>query len=72
MKSPNGITTDRYGNAYVTCTNNVLVISADGRPYKEILNSSNGIEEPRPIFYDKLENRLLACNAQNGQALLCT
>ncbi|XP_071177543.1 uncharacterized protein [Mytilus edulis] len=31
MKSPNGITTDRYGNAYVTCTksNNLLVISAD-------------------------------------------
>ncbi|XP_071178915.1 uncharacterized protein [Mytilus edulis] len=74
MKNPIGNTTDQYGNTYVTCglSKNVLVISADGKHYKELLNVSAGLESPRAIFYDKMDNRLLVCNAQNGHALLCS
>ncbi|VDI03212.1 Hypothetical predicted protein [Mytilus galloprovincialis] len=74
MKFPIGITTDQYGNSYVACTlsNNVLVISADGKNYKELLNKLEGLLNPRAIFFDKRDNRLLVCNNENGQALLCT
>ncbi|XP_052073658.1 uncharacterized protein LOC127711596 [Mytilus californianus] len=74
MKFPIGITTDQYGNTYVACTqsNNVLVISADGKKYKELLNAFDGLVNPRAIFYEKSDNRLLVCNNENGQALLCT
>ncbi|XP_063397713.1 uncharacterized protein LOC134682046 [Mytilus trossulus] len=74
MKFPIGVTTDQHGNTYVSCTysNNVLVISADGKNYKELLNASDGLVNPRAIFYDIRNNRLLVCNIVNGQALLCT
>ncbi|CAC5400527.1 unnamed protein product [Mytilus coruscus] len=74
MNYPIGITSDHYGNAYVTCTksHNVLVISADGNHYKELLDAFNGLVNPRAIIYDKSDSRLLVCNNANGQALLCT
>ncbi|XP_063448321.1 uncharacterized protein LOC134727856 [Mytilus trossulus] len=73
MMFPVGITTDKYGNAYVTCsiTNKVLVVSADGKQDKEILKAFDGLVVPRAIHYDKSENRLLVCNAKNGLAFLC-
>lgn len=73
MEFPTGITSDQYGNVYVACgkSNNVVLISADGKHSKEILNASNGLNDPKAIFYDNSENLLLVCNARDGQVLLC-
>ncbi|CAC5400526.1 unnamed protein product [Mytilus coruscus] len=77
MMFPVGITTDKYGNAYVTCsiTNKVLVILADGKQNKEILKACDGLVVPRAIYNDKSENRLFVCNVNNGMAFsyfVCT
>ncbi|VDI82729.1 Hypothetical predicted protein [Mytilus galloprovincialis] len=74
MKYPIGITTDQYGNTYVTCadSNKVLVISDDGKRFRELLNELAGLKDPRAIFYDEIENRLLVCNGKNGKTFVCT
>ncbi|CAG2198993.1 unnamed protein product [Mytilus edulis] len=63
---------DSEGNVYVTDlnTNTVVVVSADGRQYREILTESNGLNCPRGIYFEKPENVLVVCNRQDGQAFL--
>ncbi|VDI28339.1 Hypothetical predicted protein [Mytilus galloprovincialis] len=72
MKSPNEVTTDQNGNVYVTCSvyNNVVVVSSDGKHYKELFNKKDGLRKPTGIYYDKSTNNLLVCNAGDDYALI--
>ncbi|CAC5385844.1 unnamed protein product [Mytilus coruscus] len=67
-----GVTTDNDGNVYVTDynTNTVVVISDDGQHHRELLTKSDGLNEPRGIYFDKKENILLVCNYLDGKAFL--
>ncbi|XP_063410711.1 uncharacterized protein LOC134693740 [Mytilus trossulus] len=72
MKFPEGVITDEMGNVYVGSYgyNNVIVISPDGKHYKELLTRKDGILKPRAMYYDKSSHCLLVCNERNGQAFL--
>ncbi|CAG2204145.1 unnamed protein product [Mytilus edulis] len=64
LKTPRGITVDNNGNVFVvgheSC--NVLIISPDGKQYKQILNKESGLYDPYAIFFDKLRNQLIVAN----------
>ncbi|CAG2205880.1 unnamed protein product [Mytilus edulis] len=64
LKVPAGITVDDKGNVFVvgreSC--NVLILSPDGKQYKQILNKENDLNNPYAIFFDKLRNQLLVAN----------
>ncbi|CAC5399689.1 unnamed protein product [Mytilus coruscus] len=64
LETPRGITVDDRGNVFVAgCySSNVIVISADGKQFKQILNKENGLNKPNAIFFDKLRNQLLVTN----------
>ncbi|CAG2246059.1 unnamed protein product [Mytilus edulis] len=66
------VTTDDEGNVYVTGrrTHTVLVVSDDGKHYRELLTKLEGLNEPYGIYYDKKENIVLVCNESNGKAFL--
>lgn len=66
------VTTDNEGNVYVTdCfTSTVVVLSDDGKQYRECLTESDGLDTPHGIYFDKKENMLLACNLNDGNAFL--
>ncbi|VDI42734.1 Hypothetical predicted protein [Mytilus galloprovincialis] len=60
---PYGITIDNTGNVYVTTgSNNVIVISPDGKRYKELLSSRDGLRNPIALYYDRKTNTLLVSN----------
>ncbi|XP_076086192.1 uncharacterized protein LOC143056900 [Mytilus galloprovincialis] len=67
-----GVTTDNEGNVYVTDqrTNTVIVVSDDGKHYRELLTKSDGLNNPYGIYFDKKENILLVCNESNEKAFL--
>ncbi|VDI39821.1 Hypothetical predicted protein [Mytilus galloprovincialis] len=71
LKTPRGITVDDKGNIFVvgrkSC--NVLIISPDGKQYKQILNKENGLNDPHAIFFDKLRNQLLVANGSTDAFL---
>ena len=64
LKDPRGITVDSNSNIYVTgyMSNNVVVISPDGKRAKQLLGISDGNNSPRGICYDKDRNHLLVVN----------
>ncbi|CAC5413888.1 unnamed protein product [Mytilus coruscus] len=66
------VTTDDEGNVYVTNnnTNTVIVISDDGKHYRELLTKSDGLDRPWGISFDKKENVLLVCNFGDGDIFL--
>ncbi|CAC5363156.1 unnamed protein product [Mytilus coruscus] len=72
MSYPCGGTTDRDGNVYVVCykSNNVVVVSSDGKYYKELLTEKDGLHNPTGIYYEKSKDCLLVCNGGNGYAFL--
>ena len=61
LKEPKGITVDSNSNIYVAGykSNNVVVISPDGKRAKQLLGISDGIKDPVAICYDKDRNHLL-------------
>ncbi|CAC5423738.1 unnamed protein product [Mytilus coruscus] len=65
------MTIDDDGNVYFTDeqTYTVVVVADDGKHFKEILTKSDGLNEPRGIYFDIKENSLLVCN-QDGKAFL--
>jgi DNA-binding beta-propeller fold protein YncE len=64
LKYPQGITVDSNSNIYVagSKSNNVVVISPDGKRAKQLLGISDGIYSPYAICYDKDRNHLLVVN----------
>ncbi|XP_063418386.1 uncharacterized protein LOC134701177 [Mytilus trossulus] len=58
------VTTDDEENVYVTDYRKdiVLVVSDDGKHHRELLTQSDGLYNPRGIYFDKKENILLVCN----------
>ncbi|CAC5400131.1 unnamed protein product [Mytilus coruscus] len=69
LKTPNGVCTDRDGNVFVagSKTNNVIVISADGKQSKELLKGQ--IIFPIAIDFDKEVRNLLVCSATGNAKL---
>ncbi|VDI67419.1 Hypothetical predicted protein [Mytilus galloprovincialis] len=66
------VTTDYEGNVYVTNerNNTAVVVSEDGKRYRKILTESNGLANPRGIYFDKKENMLMICSSYSGKATL--
>ncbi|CAG2231472.1 unnamed protein product [Mytilus edulis] len=76
LKSPRGIDVDNDGNVFVVGyrSNNVVVISSDGKRHREILTVSDGLDSPMSLHYSGTTNQLLVANYNNSQAFLfnCT
>ncbi|XP_071147549.1 uncharacterized protein [Mytilus edulis] len=72
MIQPSGITTDQNGNVYVSCykSNNVIVVSSEGKHHKELLNKKDRLHNPTGIYYNKSNDCLLVCNEGNCNAFL--
>ncbi len=64
LQCPRGITVDNDGNVYVVgCySNNVVVISPDGKRHRQLLSSKDGLVKPGVLDYDKFTNRLIVVN----------
>ncbi|XP_071150335.1 uncharacterized protein [Mytilus edulis] len=71
LKKPYGITLDSYSNIYVAGSesNNVVVISKDGNDAKQLIGVSDGILNPRAVYFHKTKNVLLVAN-YDGVAFL--
>ncbi|CAC5417618.1 unnamed protein product [Mytilus coruscus] len=71
MRLPRGISADTYGNVFVTSehSNNVTMISHDGKRAKQILDTNDGLHLPLAVQYDRSTNRLLVACYQ-GMAYL--
>ncbi|XP_063400041.1 uncharacterized protein LOC134684668 [Mytilus trossulus] len=67
LKYPQGISVDNDGNVYVvgTSSNNVVVISHDGKHYRQIISSTVGLTSPQALHYDQSTNSLLVANKQD-------
>lgn len=65
LKFPKGISVDNNGNVFVNgCSSeNVVVISPDGKQCKQILNDDDGLYNPFGNFFDKDRKQLLVTNA---------
>ena len=68
LKRPNGIYVDSAGNSLVcgSASHNVVVITADGRKYKELL-PSNDSTKPRCIDYRPEDNSLIVGCEDNSK-----
>ncbi|XP_052064799.1 uncharacterized protein LOC127704703 [Mytilus californianus] len=64
LKYPTGISVDNNGNVFVVgrTSNNVVVISADGKRHRVLLSSIDGLDNPWSLHYDRSTNRLLVAN----------
>lgn len=64
LRKPYGITLDSNSNIYVAgfYSNNIVVISKDGKQTKELIGASDGISNPRAIHFDENKNLLLVTN----------
>jgi len=71
LRKPMGIALDKNRNVYVAGkeTNNVVVLSPDGKNCREILTNSNGLDRPFSLRINIDRNELLVCN-ERGQAFL--
>jgi len=64
LQHPYGISIDNDGNVYVVgySSNNVVVISPDGKHHRQLLSSNDGLSHPIVLDYDKSTNSLLVVN----------
>jgi DNA-binding beta-propeller fold protein YncE len=71
LRKPMGIALDKNNNIYVAGlgTNNVVVLSADGKNCKQILTKGDGLNRPWSLRINIGRNGLLVCNL-NGPAFL--
>ncbi|CAC5397230.1 unnamed protein product [Mytilus coruscus] len=72
FNQPRGVTTDTLGNVFVAgfASHNVIAVQKSGSEGTEILNKNEGLDYPTSIFCDKMNNRLLVSNLNNGHAHL--
>ncbi|CAC5395530.1 unnamed protein product [Mytilus coruscus] len=68
LKYPVGISVDNNGNVFVVgChSQNVVVVSADGKKHKEVLSSKDGLSNPWSLHYDRSTNQLLVANVHSS------
>jgi hypothetical protein len=71
LRAPMGIALDKNRNVYVAGmgTNNVVVLSPDGKNCKQILTKSDGSNRPRSLRINIDRDELLVCNGR-GPAFL--
>ncbi|XP_063418484.1 uncharacterized protein LOC134701284 [Mytilus trossulus] len=71
LRKPYGITLDTYSNIYVagSDSNNVVVISPDGKQAKELIGASDRLANPRALFFHKTKHLLLVANYKNGASV---
>ena len=71
LRAPRGIALDKHRNVYVAGyeTNNVVVLSPDGKICREILTQSDGLDKPWSLRINIDRNEFLVCN-ESGQAFL--
>lgn len=61
LRNPRGITVDHKGNIFVVGmeSQNIVVISSDGKQLKEIEMDQLNRHQPSSIFFDKIKKQLL-------------
>ncbi|XP_063425533.1 uncharacterized protein LOC134709294 [Mytilus trossulus] len=71
LKTPLGISADNNGNVFVAGANsdNVIVISADGKRYRELLSHEDGLIRPQVLYFDTSTDKLLVVNERNDAFL---
>ncbi|XP_063411405.1 uncharacterized protein LOC134694330 [Mytilus trossulus] len=71
FRKPCGITLDSNSNIYVAGfdSNNIVVISPDGKQAKQLIGASDGLLNPRAIHFDKTKNLLLVANSNKAAFL---
>ena len=71
LREPLGIALDIHRNVYVAGyeTNNIVVLSPDGKNCREILTQSDGLDEPWSLRVNIDRSEFLVCN-ESGQAFL--
>ncbi|XP_063418175.1 uncharacterized protein LOC134700962 [Mytilus trossulus] len=70
LQRPWGITVDKDGNIYVVdWKDKLMVLSADGKRYKQLLSAKDGLKSPTTLFYNKRGNQLLIANEKNTALL---
>ncbi|XP_071136137.1 putative autophagy-related protein 11 [Mytilus edulis] len=64
---PNGISVDNDCNVFVLGykTNNMVVISPDGKHFRQLLSREDGLNGPKVLHYDTSTNKLLVANYNN-------
>lgn len=70
--SPRGIQFDKHGNVLYTDSKSQCLrfLSTDGESNRVLLSSSDGMNNPFGIHYDKHTNQLLLCNLSDGRSFL--
>ena len=66
LRAPRGIALDKNRNVYVAGmrTHNVVVLSPDGKNYREILTKRDGLDRPFSLRINIDRNELLVCNVR--------
>ncbi|CAC5401295.1 unnamed protein product [Mytilus coruscus] len=67
LKNPGGIAVDDKGNVFVVGigSKNIVVISTDGKQYKEIQTKKYGLTNPSTIFFDSIRKQMIVSNDDN-------
>jgi DNA-binding beta-propeller fold protein YncE len=71
LKRPLSIAVDDYGNVYVVdCESaNVVVISPDGKEYRQLLSNAYRLNTPYALHYDRQARQLLVGNFSTSASL---
>ncbi|XP_052088494.1 uncharacterized protein LOC127725508 [Mytilus californianus] len=71
LRNPSGISVDNNCNVFVAGlnSNNVVVISPNGKQFKQIPLVGDGISNPRAISLDKENKLLLVCSERSRSAI---
>ncbi|XP_071123645.1 uncharacterized protein [Mytilus edulis] len=72
LKKPGGITVDSSGDIYVVGrkSNNIILISNDGKQHRQLLSGRDGLSEPSSIHFSQEKNMLIVANREKGGAFL--
>ena len=71
LLNPMGVAVASSGNVYVVGegSNNLVVISRDGKHHRELLTEKDGLLDPRALYYNQSNNQILISNL-NDKAFL--
>lgn len=71
ITSPRGVAVDNNNNVFVVGykSTNLTIIQNDGQKSRTLLTESDGLLNPRAVYYDTDKNTLLICNIKGKVAL---